>query len=238
MRRSFSLTVHGSPPVHMLVSHLAQDEDFVGDARRILALSEDSYARLTDALRQSTGFLDRRAVQELASELLGEDGKAVAKVVSRVSSILRDAEEPLEDSFKAFSRVINDTMTTLEPDERAEFCTRIEQLAVVPRGLALQHKSEHLADVLGDELADLQLICDLRPILNAERTEVLGAIPVTTLHLELAGNSTKLDIHLSEEQLKDLCQKVDDARNKLAILKEFSANHNVTIPRTSATLSE
>ena len=72
-------------------------------------------------------------------------------------------------------------------EQRKLLADRIEKLVAVPAGLARQYKAEQLAEATGTELEDLQVICDLRPVFNEERSEIEGAIPISTLKLDVLG---------------------------------------------------
>jgi hypothetical protein len=62
----------GNPPFRFLAGHLAQDEDFLNDARSILRLDQDAYTCLTSRLRTAETSLDRPSLVSLVSHVLGE----------------------------------------------------------------------------------------------------------------------------------------------------------------------
>jgi hypothetical protein len=91
----------------------------------------------------------------------------------------------------------------------------------------------------GAELSEVQLLCDIRPIFNEEHSEVLGAIPITTLKLDVVsvdGSISRLEIRLTEEQVYDFCDKVLNVNNKINTIKSILKEKSITLPKTPATM--
>ncbi|MCH7988631.1 MAG: hypothetical protein IID46_05690 [Planctomycetes bacterium] len=242
MARRFNISFVGSPPFRMLGDHLVKDEDFLADARRLLTVEAERFERLASTLEEIDSFIDRERLTETVEEVLGatEDAKKIARTIWRLASMLRDSDEPLEETVSLLKTAINEQMEQLQPDERKTLAERLDRLAARPSGFDRQHKAQQLAEATGKELDELQIICDLRPVFNDERTIVEGGIPVTTLHLDVidSGTTSSIEIRLNEEQLNDVCDKAQAAIRKLTALKDLLVEKKITLPRTSATINE
>lgn len=241
MARQFRFSVV-RPPFRVLAEHLAQDDSFLDDARAILAMDETTVEALGDALAADESFLDRSNLERVLHRFLpAEDtAKDVSRTISRMADMLRDADEPLGSAVRLLKEAICEHSTKLEQEDRRKLGDRIEKLSVLPQGLTRQHKAEQLAEATGRELEQLQILCDLRPVLTEDRRTVEGAIPITTLTLQVddAGTSSTLEIRMTERQVIELCEKAEFARTKLETIKRMLEEKSIVMPRTSATVAE
>ncbi|OHB67292.1 MAG: hypothetical protein A2V70_15455 [Planctomycetes bacterium RBG_13_63_9] len=229
-----------SPPFRVFVEHLAKDKDFLSDADAILQIDDHTLDRLADALAQNTSFLNRTALSEAVEQVIGagENSRNIARTVWRVNRILRDADEPLDSAVAVLKRAINELCDKLSEDNRKRLGDRLERLAAAPAAFSRQHKAEKLAEATGAELEDLQIICDIRPVFNDDRSVIEGAIPLSTLRLDIVHvdeTSRSIEIRLTEQQLTDLSAKVESAKRKISAIKTTLEAKSITLPLTSAT---
>jgi len=234
-----------SPPFSVVADYLAKDEDFITDAGALLGLEESECAAVERALASETSFLSRKSLNGVVQKVLGPESpkaKKVSAFIWRVHrTIRRDSDEPVERSVAILRRAIGEHSESLTGEQKILLADRIEKLVAVPTGLARQHKAEQLAEATGTELEDLQLICDLRPVFNEERSEIEGAIPISTLKLDVLGPNglpSRIEVRLTEEQVADLFEKVHYAQTKLSVIKRTLAKSSIPLPSTSATLEE
>lgn len=233
----------GSPPFRFLADQLAQDEDFVSDTRAVLNISGESFDKLVLELTEFDGFLDRSALSEFVVRTLKkeEDPDAVRAVIWRLNRLVRASDESLADSLELLKAAINRHGEGLEDGERALLGERLDVLLAKPTGFARQHKAEQLAEATGMDLVDLQIICDVRPVFDDGRKRIEGAVPVSTLCLELGesdGRTSSVEVRLSEGQIADLCDKAESARRKVTLIKNMLGEKEITLPKTPATLDE
>jgi len=238
--RSFFL---GNPSFKFLAGHLAEDEDFLNDARRILKLDQDAYSRLATRLGKTDVFLDRVSLTSLTSEVLGEGDEArnVASIIYRIGGLLHDADMPAKEAMDELGKVIEEKADGLEPQDRRILIDRLRALTVDPIGLAKQYKARRLVDAIGSELDECQCICDIRPIFDQARERIEGAIPLAVLRLEYTtpdGDSAVVEVRVTEKQLEEFGAKIETARRKLKRIKELLANQHLPIPRTKSTVTE
>ena len=60
--------VFGKAPFKFLADHLAQDTDFLEDARQILKLDDDGYLRLATQLAKTDTFLSRSDLSKIVGD--------------------------------------------------------------------------------------------------------------------------------------------------------------------------
>ena len=81
----------------------------------------------------------------------------------------------------------------------------------------------------------------MRPVFDEGRTQIEGAVPVSTLRLDLIesdGRTSSVEVRLSERQVADLCAKAESARRKVDVIKKLLREKKITSPKTSATLDD
>ena len=61
-------SLFGNPPFSFLAGQLAQDDDFLADAKIVLGLEQPEYLRLVAQLNKSDEFLSRPAIKAVVSE--------------------------------------------------------------------------------------------------------------------------------------------------------------------------
>lgn len=233
--------IRAFPPFRFLAEHMVQEEGFLSDAKYILGIESQDFEVLARALAESDAFLDRNMVSKIVGEVLGagEESDNLADVVCLLSRIVRDSEKPLVKTLTLLKSAIKEHSEDLTDDEREELGRRLEMLVAQSSGLARQHKAEQLADAIGKKLAAVQLICDIRPVFNEDRSGIEGALPVSTLKLDFfqeGGESSSLEVCLTEQQITNLCEKAESAKRKIELIKEMLAEKSIVLPATSATI--
>ncbi len=233
--------VFGKPPFSYLADHLAQDADFLDDAQQILKLDEDACVRLATQLANADTFLSRPDVEVAVAAVLGEHSEQIASIIYRLGDIVHDADMDAGKAMDALSKAIEEKAEKLEPQQRRTLTERLRKLIAEPTGLAKQFKAQQLVCAIGAELADLRIICDIRPIFDQKHERIDGAIPLATLRLEYNtadGDSAVLELRVTERQIAKFGERIADASLKLRMIKELLATNNVIVPRTESTITE
>jgi hypothetical protein len=223
------------PPFRFVASHLAQDDDFIEDARCILALDQDKYARLSAQLNAATVFLNTDVLESITSKVLGDVGepKKVASIIYKLSEILHASEMRPGKAMDALASAIQESASKLEPEERRGVSDRIRALAAEPAGLARQHKAQDLAGEIGAELDGFTIVCDIRPVFDKPRERIEGAMPIVVLHLEYSradGEAEVLEVRITERQIEAFERKFTELRKKLASIGELLTSHQLPMP--------
>lgn len=230
----------GSPPFSYLVNRLAQDDEFLEDAQRLLKLPQEEYLKIATLLNKFDGFLSRSAVEVIASETLEDaESKKVSAVIYKLGGILHGADVPANKAMDAMEAVLVEKGTDHKrAQEFRRLAERIRLLAAEPIGFAKQFKAIELLGAIGGELDEFRIICDIRPIFDKGRERVDGAIPIAILRLEYSapdGESNVLEVRIAEKQIKALEAILGDARQKLNLLSELLATHQIPVPSTGGT---
>jgi hypothetical protein len=233
----------GNPPFQFLVAHLAQDEDFLNDARSILELDQEECGRLASRLGRTDLFLDRPSLFSLVSEIIGDQEKAqkIASIIYRVGGMLHDADIPATEAMDELGRALQEKADGIEPEDRRTLVQRLRSLSAEPIGLAKQYKARRLVDATGSKLDEFQIICDVRPIFDQSRERIEGAIPLAILRLEYSSpdrESAVVEMRITEKQLEDFRAKIETAHRKLKLIKVLLVNQRLPVPRTGATVTE
>jgi hypothetical protein len=234
--------IFGKPPFEFLAGHLAQDDDFLSDARLIVNLDQDAYNCLATKLKETDDFLDRASLTSLTSEVLGEGDEAskVASIIYRIGGMLHDAGIPAKKAMEELGEAIESKATGLEKQDRRTLIDRLKALAAEPIGLAKQYKAAKLVDAIGAELDDFQIVCDIRPIFDHNRGRIEGAMPVAIMRLEYTppdGSDDVVELRVTEKQLADFESKIKTAQQKLKVIKALLEKQQLPIPRTKSTVA-
>jgi hypothetical protein len=231
----------GEPPFQFLAMHLAQDDDFLKDARQILSLDDDAYRRLATQLSKADTFLSRSELAAVVAEAVGEGSDRLAKVIYGIAQIVHDADMPASEAMDVLATGIEDKSTSLGLEERRTLIERLRKLVAEPIGFAKQFKARQLVDAIGAELDAFRIICDMRPVFDQGRERIVGAVPITMLRLEYTrtdGDSAVVEVRVTEKQLTQFGERVEEARRKLRIIKDLLTQSKITIPKTKSTVPE
>lgn len=231
--------VFGNPPFKYLANHLAADEEFLTDVRRIVDLEEAEYLKLATQLETSDKFLSRSDVVALVGDSLGEGSEPVADIIFRIGGIVHDAEMNAADAMDELAKAINEKSESLTTDERQTLTDRLRKLAAEPVGIAKHYKARELVEAIGAELDSFRIICDIRPIFDRSRERIDGGVPLAILRLDYSkpdGESAVLEVRVTEKQIREFEEKIADAQLKLNMIKELLSRQNLPIPRTKSTL--
>lgn len=223
-----------------MAESLAQSEDFVRDASDVLRIEPPVFEQLVRRLAEPR-FLDRTEIHNVVARTLGDGELAqrVSRLIGRLSAMVRQADEPAGEAMRLLREAFADKCEEGDVQQRSQIADRLERLILEPPGLTQQHKAEQLASLVEAELDEAQLICDVRPVFNDDRTEIQGAVPISRLILDLTrsdGTSVRTEVGITEDQIFELRDRADAAIRKLDAIKGFlKSPTTVLIPHTSAT---
>jgi hypothetical protein len=222
-------------PFRFLAQHLAQNDDFQTDAKRVASIQAADFNALRRSFESFQGFLDSETLKGLIKTQFGAGpfSDDLSRIVLRLCKMFEQSDETLDKSLSLLRESVIEESKKLEASERRLFVDRIESLLKSP-GFGLQLKAQQLSKATGSQLIDFQILCDVRPVFNSARSEVKGAIEVTLLRISIKDaceNSSQLEVRLTEEQLVEIGEKVRLAQSKLATLTEMLTEKGVTIPR-------
>ncbi len=223
-----------------LVDQLAGNKEFLADAKAILALDKAAFDALVEALSKCDSFLDRKGLKSVVEGSLGRGKSAsdVFDVVRLLSRMLREPGDPIEQTMRKFRSAIKEHSDDIPEDDREKLGERLEKLILAPKGLGLQWKADQLRKTTGIELEDIQVICDIRPVFDDARSTIMGAIPISTLKLDVIdrdGAPRSIEIRLTEKQLAEFASKTELAQQKVRVIRQTLAEKSIPLPNSART---
>jgi hypothetical protein len=213
------------------------------DAKELLSVEVDVLRALAAELDAYTGFLDKQALGEIIAHYIpdADKRKHLTRLIGGLDERLRTTKQSL-DSLVAEIRDRADEdeerKKILSPGDIEELAARLPLIIKPYPSLRRQGKAKRLAGVTGQALEELEIICDLRPIFDPDRTEVEGVVPLTTLKVVCKGVDglpVAMEAILTEKQVHNLAEKAQAAERKLERLRELLAKKSLTIPSIEMT---
>lgn len=223
-----------------LVEQLAGNKEFLADTKAILSLDKAKFDALIEALSKCDSFLDAKGLKSVVEGSLGRSKSAsdVFDVVRLLSRMLREPGDPVEQTMGEFRSAIKEHSDDIPEDDRETLGERLEKLILAPKGLGLQWKADQLRKTTGIELEDIQIICDIRPVFDDARSTIMGAIPISTLKLDLIdrdGAPRSIEIRLTEKQLAEFVSKSELAQQKIRVIKQTLTEKLIPLPTRAGT---
>lgn len=231
--------------VRAALPELGISEPFVKDLKVLLSLPEEVLHQVGEELANYPGFLSSRIQKDIISNnpnILSKD------VALKLAEIVRFGEAYLRRN-KGDNILLGDLDDWQRgPENRdPEVLTREELdrlkmlLPVIIReypGRLRQSKAVQLSEATGLRVESIDLICDLRPILDETRSQVEGVIPLTTLKIVASGVDRfpiSFEAILSAKDVQELLRTAERAISKLNALGEFAAQRDLRIPAVDLT---
>ena len=203
----------------------------------VLEISVDDLRGIGDSLVNATDFLDLKRVTEIVSGYVSDENQRsrLSRLIIDLGEQLRRWEQSLGDLLPQLERHVLKEKT-LSEDQFNELKQRLPLIIRETQGLDLQAKAVRLAGSLGQPLESVQLICDARPVFSADKTKVVGAIPLSTLKItctEANGLPVSLEAVMSRKQIAELRKLCEDAETKLRTLVELFEQQDIPVPDTN-----
>ncbi len=203
----------------MPFEHPTAKKELVEDLKAIISLSDGKLAELHRHLTEAKGFLAPKALLATIQTVAKDQnvGKAMQRVLrnigpSQVERVITFLDEWRNEKDFPFDQA------------QLERLKRILKKLILPYpSLARFQKAERLAKITGQQLETVELICDLRPIFDESRKNVEGMMPYTRLHIVATGEDglpKPFEAELTHQQVIDLAEKAEKAKNKLETLRQ------------------
>jgi hypothetical protein len=195
----------------------AASRGMLEDLKAVAGLTDSQVDSIRKRLLDARGFLSHAGLLTVIGNVITDE--RVAQSVRRaVRNLDSNAVQPFLNSLSAQDE---------EPRLDEPILKRLREIlpCLVQSYPALQRlkKAERLADVTGEAVESVELICDLRPIFDESRKEVEGMMPYTRLRLVVTGVDglpRAFEAQLSYQQVRDLQEKAEKAITKLEVLRK------------------
>ena len=213
---------------------LVDNADFISDIAAIKGLPESDFESLTSALASYAGFCDRTALERLIAERITDknDSSRLAGSIFRLAKLFYDLKD---DAPGVAAELPSPTATKLggTADEVQPLLKRrIGSLANGFACLSRQFKSESLIQATGNQLDAAQIYCDIRPVFDAARKKVEGAVQISLLRLEYTsaeGEHRVFEVNVTPQQLKTLQEAAAAALGKGEAISELLSSAGVQV---------
>lgn len=211
---------------------LLKSKGFQSDAVAVSNVPEEEFEEFVSSLRARQAFTTEQEVSDLAAGAVADPAlaSALTSAVVNFSRMLVESElTPAE-----FAGQIEAELEKAPPQDVD--VVRLARLVGLSRGVDLHQKAEAVAGSVGNPVYSLRFVTDLRPVYNDERSEIVGAIPLTTLRVECGESGPFPVTHeflLTASQLDELCQKSRTAVSKLSTAVGMLQSKDVPVPSTS-----
>ena len=216
------------------------------DLKMVLDLPIDTLQQIGDELGRYPGFLSPKTQDEIISGCV--DG-GHADTGSRLGNVIRFGELFLRENKGGFENLLSQMERWRQSgDTRRSESLTSEQLSQLKDRLPLlireypsrlrQLKAARLAEATGLRAESVDLICDLRPVLDESRSEIIGVIPITTLKIVASGVDQfpiAFEAILSAKDVQELLKEAESAVKELNVLGEFAAHNHIKIPAVDLT---
>ena len=194
----------------------------VEDLLAIAQLRPEEIDRVSAALGAAKGFLDGGGLLKIVRDVIPD------REVSSAISIAIRSLRPKQLEFTLASlrewREVNKENAQRVPEEMMEAIERnLTHLVRDYPAWDRRRKARRLATLTGNQVGQIDLICDVRPVFDHDRERIEGFIPLTTLKLSYEGQGERngcIEVLLSVDDLDDLSEKVEMARKKVDALRE------------------
>jgi hypothetical protein len=218
---------------------------FLADAKRALDPSIEQLVAIADELSSFPGFLDQKTLRGIVGSIIQSDehARSVSRLILNVSRMFRLSGRTLKDlseQLDAWQRT-DENQKVFSVEELAELQRRLSVILKPFDGIERQAKARRLVGATGLKLKAIELICDLRPVFDEERTSVEGVFPYTILKVVCDGEDglpISMEAILSERDVDELAKKAEAATIKLRSLKALLAAKDIRIPAVWMTEKE
>ncbi|WP_437636564.1 hypothetical protein [Sorangium sp. So ce854] len=226
-----------------VLGQLFQQEEFIQDARDMVAVPDDVFEHAIASVENTSGFLGpRQLVRVVAGSVAdAQQRRALVRFLINFNRIRRDAgvtpDELANDVAETMRGVASDWLTE---EEMAVLASRVRRIVQPKQALERQVKAEQVVRRVGVELDEFVLVCDLRPIFDEDRERVEGMIPVTTMRVVVSTPDslpTSVECRLTEKQVNKIYDELERARRKLDSLKRLLGEKDIVLPESSMTVS-
>lgn len=222
------------PPYHILVRSLVDSEAFVDDVKHVASMTDGQVGRVRDTLdRRSFTVLEDylQAFEEAEIEQPRRTGGALHRLVRMTQQSGESDDLKHESTVTA----LRSSSGKISDDEAERFGAIFRRLCLEPVSLRHQAKAEHLAEATGCRVDALELVADMRPVFDDEPKQILGVLPKLTLRIAYDdGESRRLDLRLTPEQLESLDGQVHRAVKKQELMQKTIASSSWDKPKVNS----
>lgn len=217
-----------------LAEKLVDNADFISDIAAIKGLPESDFESLASALASYAGFCDRTALERLIGERIADKNNSsrLTGSILRLAKLFYDLKDDAPGVAAELPSLTATKLGGAAHEVQPLLERRISSLANGFACLSRQFKSESLIRATGNQLDAAQIFCDIRPVFDATRKKVDGAVQISILRLEYTsaeGERRVLEVNATPQQLKSLQEAAAAAVGKSEAISELLSSAGVRV---------
>ncbi|HWG47719.1 MAG TPA: hypothetical protein VN688_33450 [Gemmataceae bacterium] len=224
------------------IGKVPEGEAFVDGAKALLEVDEKVLSGIVEDLASFAGFLSEASMKKIILHRLGDEKLAsqVAGTIAAADVLTREGGnlDKILERLDQKQRSAEGQEQSLSPAAFARLRHIFHLLGRSCPGRDRQAKAERLAEGVGLRAEAIDLICDVRPVFDDERSKVEGFIPLTTLRVVASGVDKiplSFEVVLAARDVQELLAKAEAAVKKLNVLGELAERNSLPVPAIDLT---
>ncbi len=197
--------------------------EMLNDFKAAGGLSNDEIDEICKQLSKTQGFLDPKALLSIIKKVV--KGTETAASVQRVIINISPSDLPTIVEFRKDG--IDQEGFPFDSKQLDDLEKVLKKLIQPYPSIDRFQKAERLAKITGQQLEEIELICDVRPIFDKTRKQIEGMMPLTRLRIVATGEDglpKAFEVELTNQNVIDLAEKAEKAKSKLETLHQSIVN--------------
>jgi hypothetical protein len=195
----------------------------IQDLLNLSSIPIEQLTQLSDAISSKEVLAGESSLLELVNDHI-VDSKQAKAALNALKSIRASHVQQILEVFAEWREASADHEAAFPEDAFNELRTKLPLIVRDYAAIAQVRKANWLSKVVGHELQDVNLICDVRPVFNESRDAIEMFIPLATLRLSYLrqnGSEGVFELVLDESQLDDISDAIEKARQKISVMSRF-----------------
>ena len=214
-------------PDDVLVGVAFQPE-MLNDLYTISKLSQETVSSLVSRLDEQTGLPDQKTMESLVSQCLtpAEISSSLSAIIRTLMNLEKSRLSSIFDKFERWRVGTPERSNIFDQATVDQLRSNLMALVADQACILLMRKANKLLRDVGNEFRDVAVFCDLRPVFDEPRKQVEGFVLVANLRLHYVsqtGDMNVCEVAMTEDELRMLVTKSNEALNKLDVLKKIQS---------------
>ena len=209
----------------------------IRDLLAVASLDETSVLKLRQSLSELRGIEGREQLESRLAECVRDSLSAGPEITESIVRVLMNLEPQgvsrLCDMLKQWRAQPPERLQIFGDDTLSRLRAYLDHLIVDMPSVQLMRKANLLLRQVGNEFESIDFFCDLRPVFDDDRKQVEGFVNLTNMRLMYVtqnGDRKACEIALTEDELRQIVRRGEQAISKLDVLKSVSCTTNKSEP--------
>ncbi len=200
--------------------------NMIDDLLNVATATFEDIQIYSEHIRHTSGILSESGIRDIAEEYFDNAGVAsgVANALLAVQPRYVEHILALLDKWRQYSEI---RVQKFSDEKFVSLQKNLRGLVQEYPALSLLRKANQLLRANGNELDDVIFLCDLRPVFDKNREHLEGFVALANMKLQFIrqnGDRDAFELALTHEELVELQKRIDEAIQKLNILKATVKN--------------